>query len=198
MSEAEDRKAKAARAKALVRTPLRKLKLPPLTDLTSSRRGNRPPSRTRVPRHRGHSPRYRKTSLLRTHPHLKSMKPRTRQTCKSHLFESLTADETNPACPQSRFGQTSGADGTWLNSLSRVDDAPASPSTAGVSTQQSSQPTRLPHHEPPTDSPTHSLLQSLRVELQRHQDAAVSLRSERDALNKELDRRKDLENSESA
>ena len=30
MSEAEDRKAKAARAKALVRTPFNKLELPPL------------------------------------------------------------------------------------------------------------------------------------------------------------------------
>jgi hypothetical protein len=58
------------------------------TDSNSSRRGNKPPSRTRVPHHRGRSPRYRKTPLLRIHPRPKPMKPRTRQTCKSHPFRN--------------------------------------------------------------------------------------------------------------
>ena len=127
------------------------------------------------------------------------MKPRVLQTCKSRLFNNPTAEAyLRRTWPQCRFGQTSEGDGAWLNSLSRVDDAPASLSTTGVSTQQeqhSSPPTRHSQGESPTDSPTHNLLQSLRAELQRHQDAATSLKSERDALNKELDRRKDLETS---
>ena len=99
---------------------------------------------------------------------------------------------------QPRFGQTSEGDGTWLTSLSRVDDVSASLSTSGVSaqTEQHSSPARLPQDEPPTNSPTHSLLQSLRAELQRYQETTASLKSEHDALNKELDRRKDLETSE--
>jgi DNA repair exonuclease SbcCD ATPase subunit len=38
-------------------------------------------------------------------------------------------------------------------------------------------------------------LQSLQAELQRHQETIASLKSERDAMGKELDRRKDIENS---
>ena len=97
--------------------------------------------------------------------------------------------------PKSRFGEASEKDGTWLNSLSRVDDAPASLSTTGVSEQDSVPSGRLPQDEPPATSPTHNLLQSLRAELQRHQDTITSLKKERDALNKELDRQKDLETS---
>jgi len=96
---------------------------------------------------------------------------------------------------QSRFGQSPEADGTWLSSLSRVDNAPASLSIAGVSEQSSSTSTRLPHDEPPATSPTHSLLQSLPVELQRHQGAIAPHKPERDDLDKELDRQKDLETS---
>jgi hypothetical protein len=95
MSETEDRKAKAARAKALVRTLHNKLK-PPLfliiTDPNSSRRGNKPQSQTRALRHRGHSPRCRKTTILRSHPRPKSVKPRTRRTCTSHLFGHSAAE----------------------------------------------------------------------------------------------------------
>jgi hypothetical protein len=94
---------------------------------------------------------------------------------------------------KSRFGQTSEADGTWLTSLSRVDDTPASLSASGVSERDSSPFSRPPHEEPPANSPTHNLLQSLRTELQRHQETINSLKSERDALGKELDRRKDVE-----
>jgi len=91
---------------------------------------------------------------------------------------------------QSRFGRSPEADGTWLNSLSRVDNAPASLSIVGSSTS-----TRLPHDEPPATSPTHSLLQSLSAKLQRHQDTIAPLKPERDDLDKELDRQKDLETS---
>ena len=126
------------------------------------------------------------------------MKHRTRQTCKSIRSRTSHLMRTHRPRLQSRFGQTSEGDGAWLNSLSRVDDAPASLPTAGVSAQpeqNSFPPTRRRQDEPPTNSPTHSLLQSLRAELQRHQDTTASLKSERDALNVELDRRKDLETS---
>ena len=97
--------------------------------------------------------------------------------------------------PKSRFGETSEKNETWLNSLSRVDDTPASLSTTGVSEQDSAPPVRHLQDEPPATSPTHNLLQSLRAELQRHQDTITSLKSERDVLNKKLDRQKDLETS---
>lgn len=97
--------------------------------------------------------------------------------------------------PKSRFGEASEKDGTWLNSLPRADDTPASLPTTGVSEQDSTPPVRPPQDEPPTTSPKHSLLQSLRAELQRHQDTIASLNSDRDTLNKELIRQKDLETS---
>ena len=97
--------------------------------------------------------------------------------------------------PKSRFGEASEKDETWLNSLSRVNDVPASLFIPGVSEQGSASPAQHPHDEPPVTSPTHNLLQSLRAELQRHQDTITSLKSERDALNKRLDRQKDLETS---
>ena len=77
-----------------------------------------------------------------------------------------------------------------------MDGAPASLPATGVSGRGSSPLARLPHDEPAATSPTHSLLQSLRAELQRHQDTITSLKSERDALGVELDRRKDVETSE--
>ena len=98
--------------------------------------------------------------------------------------------------PQSRFGGTPETDGTWLNSLPRVDDAPLPLPSTGVSEQDSSPSTRLPSDEPPKNSPTHNLMQSLRAESQRHQDTIASLKSELNTLNKELDRRKDLDTSE--
>jgi len=97
--------------------------------------------------------------------------------------------------PKSRFGVTSEKDVTWLNSLSRVNDTPTSLPATGVSEQDSAPPARLPQDEPPATLPTHNLLQSLRAELQRHQDTITSLKLERDALNKKLDRQKDLETS---
>lgn len=97
---------------------------------------------------------------------------------------------------KSRFGQTPETDETWLNSLSRVGDAPASLSTPGVFEQVESPRLALPvPDEPPTSSPTHNLLQSLRAELQRHQETISSLKSERDALGEELDHRKDVDTS---
>ena len=95
MSEEEVRKAKAARAKAYVRTLPNKLKLPlflTIADPNSSRRGNKPQSQTRALRHRGRSPRCRKTPLLQIHPRPKSVKPTTRRTCKSHLFRNSAAE----------------------------------------------------------------------------------------------------------
>ena len=97
MSEAEERerRAKTARAKALVRTLPNRLKSPlflTITDPNSSRRGNRPQSQTRVLRHRGRSPRCRKTSLPQIHPRPKPVKPRTRRTCKSHLFRNSATE----------------------------------------------------------------------------------------------------------
>ena len=77
--------------------------------------------------------------------------------------------------------------------MPRVDDAPASLSTAGVSEHDPSPHAQFPHDAPPASLPTHNLLQSLRAELQRHHETITSLRSERDALGKELDRRKDVE-----
>lgn len=198
MSEAENRKAKAARAKALVRTLSNELKpalfltcrlaqeeatshevrqesptvedVHPVTARPTYYGFTHDPSR-RNPEHGGHA----SLTCLET-PH-----PRRTHTELVYL--------------QSRFGQTPEADGTWLNSLSRVDNAPASLSTTGVSEQGSPTYTRLPHGEPPANSPTHNLLQSLRADLQRQQDTIALLKSERDALNKELDRRKDLETS---
>lgn len=124
------------------------------------------------------------------------MTPRTRQTCKSSLrLETPQQGRTHTGLVylKSRFGQTSEADGTWLNSLSRVDGAPASLPTSSVSGQGSPPPVRLPRDELVTSSPTHNLLQSLRAELQRHHETIASLKSERDALGKELDRRKGVE-----
>jgi len=97
MSETEERerKAKAARALARVRTLPNRLKLPlflTISDPNSSRRGNRPQSQTRVLRHRGHSPRCRNTPLLQIHPRPKPVKPTTRRTCKSHLFRNSAAE----------------------------------------------------------------------------------------------------------
>lgn len=80
--------------------------------------------------------------------------------------------------------------------MPRVDDAPASLSTAGVSEHDPSPHAQFPHDAPPASLPTHNLLQSLRAELQRHHETITSLRSERDTLSKELDRRKDVETSE--
>ena len=85
-----------------------------------------------------------------------------------------------------------------VNSISRVDDILVSLSTVGVSAQQeqySPPSTQLSLDEPSTNSLSHSLLQILRAELQRHQDTTASLKSERDALNEELDRRRNLETS---
>ena len=85
-----------------------------------------------------------------------------------------------------------------VNSISRVDDILGSLSTVGVSAQQeqySPPSTQLSLDEPSTNSLSHSLLQILRAELQRHQDTTASLKSERDALNEGLDRRRNLETS---
>ena len=65
----------------------------------------------------------------------------------------------------------------------------------GVFEKDSSPPTRLSHDALPTNSPSHNLLQSLQAELRRHQETISSLKSERDAMGKELDHRKDIETS---
>lgn len=200
MSEVDDRKAKAARAKALVCIPIHKSKLPlvsdkPLKQLKKRQQATKsekspPPSRTFTPLPQDPPPADSPTTQADDTPNAADMHvslsfetPQQRRTHVEFVFL------------KSRFGQTPEADGTWLNSLLRVDNAPASLPTIGGSGQDFPPPARLPHDGPATSSPTHSLLQSLRAELQRHQETIASLKSERDALGEELDRRRDVETS---
>lgn len=198
MSEAEDRKAKAARAKALVRTLLNKLKLFPFLTIRdtiaqeeatshkvrqeSSAIQDLHPVATRPPRYGfTHDPGGRNPKRTASLICLETPRPRHAHIELVHL--------------KSRFGQTSEGDGTWLSSLSRVDDPSVSPSTTGVLERDPAPVARPPRDGPPEPSSTQNLLQSMRAELQRHRDTATSLEFERNILNKELDQRRGLETS---